>query len=64
MVYHHIQQVKRLKLISGNPCLGLFRTVDDIRLQPEFLRKNLDDNAAFAVIGSFKYDAAGFMKHA
>ena len=40
-----------------------FSAVDDVRLQPEFFSKNLHYNAAFAIVGGFKYYAPGFMQH-
>jgi len=52
-----------LQHVPADLCPGLFYTVDDIGLQPEFFGKDLHDNTALAIFGGFENDAPGFMQH-
>ena len=52
-----------LQAVHADLWLRLFYPIDQVRLQPEFLRKDLYHYTAFRIAGCFKYNAAGFMKH-
>lgn len=55
--------MKRLQTIQPDFRFWPLDAINEIGLQSELLRKNLNNHTAFRIIGGFKYNSSGFMQH-